>query len=205
MTTLQLIPHLAPVVRTASTITAVGGEVLTAGALLAALNVSATAIEKTYAAGRFTRRVVDKTLIPAADAISWAASKVDWVEAARTVWACSLTIGVAFYVAGERTAQAFHAWHTEHVGSIDWSLPAEEPEIEDPRDTIAIEAPVAEVLDVTFDGGTHDLDWDAYVDAHAEIDALNALKVVELRRKAKGLAKGVHMMRKAELVALLVA
>ena len=34
---------------------------------------------------------------------------------------------------------------------------------------------------------------------------LSLLKVVDLRRMAKGLTKGVHLMRKAELVELLAA
>ena len=60
-----------------------------------------------------------------------------------------------------------------------------EPEIEDPRDTIAIEAPVHEP------------------EAFIEPD-LFTLTVKELRKQAQGLAKGVHLMRKAELVELLV-
>ena len=61
-----------------------------------------------------------------------------------------------------------------------------EPEIEDPRDTIAIEAPVHEP------------------EAFIEPD-LFTLTVKELRKQAQGLAKGVHLMRKAELVELLTA
>lgn len=55
--------------------------------------------------------------------------------------------------------------------------------VDDPRDTIAIEAPVHDAPDLIAD--------------------LHQLSVVELRRMARGLAKGIHMMRKAELVALL--
>jgi len=71
-----------------------------------------------------------------------------------------------------------------------------EPEVEDPRDTIAIEAPVPfdatdDLLDVTFDGLSHDFeDFTSYT-------------VKELRKAAKGLAKGVHLMRKDELLTLL--
>ena len=61
-----------------------------------------------------------------------------------------------------------------------------EPEIEDPRDTIAIEAPVHEP------------------ETFIEPD-LFTLTVKELRKQAQGLAKGVHLMRKAELVELLTA
>lgn len=50
-----------------------------------------------------------------------------------------------------------------------------EAEAIDPRRVYAIEAPVPEVLDVTFDGGTHDLTWDEYVDAFAEYDARRGL------------------------------
>ncbi len=40
-----------------------------------------------------------------------------------------------------------------------------EAEAIDPRRVYAVEAPVPEVLDVTFDGGTHDLTWDEPVEA----------------------------------------
>ena len=192
MTTLQLIPHLAPIARTITTVGAVGSEVITAGAILAALNITSTAIEKTYAAGRFTRRVVDATVIPAADAISWLNAQIDWNEVGATLWGCILTIATAIYVAGEFTGRAIKTAHAEHVGSIDWSLPAEEPEIVDPRDVYAIEAPVHESVVAEMP------DFVEYVD-------LASLKVIELRKRARGLAKGVHLMRKAELVELLTA
>ena len=70
--------------------------------------------------------------------------------------------------------------------------------VDDPRDTIAIEAPIP------FDA-TDDIDWfEALADLtiRQPVD-LSVLKVTELRKKAKGLAKGVHLMRKQELIALL--
>ena len=78
-------------------------------------------------------------------------------------------------------------------------------EIDDPRDTVAIEAPVLEIDDCSFIGGSHDLDWlesFSRLSIREPLD-LASLKVTELRKQAKGLAKNVHMMRKAELVALL--
>ena len=69
-----------------------------------------------------------------------------------------------------------------------------EPEVEDPRDTIAIEAPVPEIIDVTFDVSAHTFPEPDWAD----------LSVKELRKAAKGLAKGLHLMKKAELVELLV-
>ena len=143
------------------------GELVTAGALLWALNGTAGAIRTTYRAGAATRRLVDATLVPAADAISWAIAQVDWAETARTIWACALTVGVAAYVAGEATGRAFHAWHTAWVGAIDWAAPAP--------------APAPEPIACTYEG----------------------LTVVQLRKLARVKAKGVHLMRKAELLALL--
>lgn len=75
--------------------------------------------------------------------------------------------------------------------------------IDDPRDTIAIEAPIP--FDCTFDGGSHDIDWfEALADLtiRQPVD-LASLKVVELRKRARGLAKGVHLMRRAELLQVL--
>ena len=205
MTTLQLIPYLAPIARTVTTAGAVGSEILTAGAILAALNITSSAIEKTYKAGRFTRRIVDATVIPAADAISWLNAKIDWSEVGATLWGCLLTIATAIYVAGEFTGRAIKTAHANWIGTVEFATEAE-LEIEDPRDTIAIEATTIEVEDLPFDCAP-DIDW-AEALAHLTIRKpadLTALKVTELRRKAKGLAKGVHLMRKAELVALLAA
>ena len=70
--------------------------------------------------------------------------------------------------------------------------------VDDPRDTVAIEAPVP--FDVT-----DDIDWFetlADLTIRQPVD-LASMKVVELRKRAKGLAKGVHLMRKQELLALL--
>ena len=96
-------------------------------------------------------------------------------------------------------------WIANELAGFHSPLTAEtaEPEIEDPRDTIAIEAPIP--FDCSFDGGSHDIDWfEALADLtiRQPVD-LSVLKVTELRKKAKGLAKGVHLMRKQELIALL--
>ncbi len=216
MTTLQLIPHLAPIARTATTVGAVGSEVLTAGAILAALNLTSTAIEKTYSAGRMTRRVVDATLIPAADAISWLLAQIDWAEVGATLWTCLLTVATALYVAGEFTGRTVKTWHANHVGQIKWTV---EQDIED----------------CTFDGLSHAIDFDATYDAFIEASApemddelfavameetdlinqiqaaaevptrdLAGLKVVELRKMARKIGtKGTHKMRKAELIEVL--
>lgn len=174
--TVHAIDTIAAGARFITTTGAAAGEVLTAGALLWTLNGTATAIRTTYRAGAATRRLVDATLIPTADAISWVAAQIDWVETARTVWGCVLTVGVAFYVAGEATGRAFRAWHADWVGTVDWA-PAEPP---------AAPAP-------------------APVEIAEPVRDLASFKVVELRRMAKGKAKGLHLMRKAELIALLSA
>ena len=74
-------------------------------------------------------------------------------------------------------------WIINELAGFHAPLTAEtpEPEIEDPRDVYAIEAPVPEVIEIDFSGFT----------------------VKELRAQAKGLAKGLNKMRKAELIALL--
>lgn len=74
-------------------------------------------------------------------------------------------------------------WIINELAGFHSPLTAEtaEPEIEDPRDTIAIEAPVHEVESID----------------------LSYLTVKELRQQAKGLAKNLNKMRKAELIALL--
>ena len=75
-----------------------------------------------------------------------------------------------------------------------------ETDVIDPRDVYAIEATFTAV---PFDA-SDELDWlEPFERLAVYKPDLSALKVTELRRKAKGLAKGVHMMRKAELVALL--
>lgn len=200
MTTLQLIPHLAPIARTVTTVGAVGSEVLTAGAILAALNITGTAIQKTYAAGRFTRRIVDATVIPAADFISWLNAQIDWAEAGAAFWACLTCICTALYVAGEFTGRAVKTAHANWTGDVVYTAPtiAPEPIAIDPRDIYAIEASFAEPTVAEMP------DFAEYVDFMAPRD-LAALKVVELRKLARGQAKGVHMMRKPELLALLAA
>lgn len=74
-------------------------------------------------------------------------------------------------------------WIINELAGFHAPLTAEtaEPEIDDPRDTIAIEAPVPEVFEIDLTGFT----------------------VKQLRTQAKGLAKGIHLMRKQELIALL--
>ena len=215
MTTLQLVPHLAPIARTITTVGAVGSEVLTAGAILAALNLTSTAIEKTHQAGRMTRRAIDATLIPAADAISWFIAQVDWAEVGAIAWNCLLTIATALYVAGEFAGRTFKTWHTNHVGQIDWTV---EEELEDctfeglahaiDYDTAFdqwIEASAPEMDDEEFGTAMEETDLIATIKTNttAQTRDLAGKKVTELRRMARGLAKGVHMMRKAELVALL--
>ncbi len=71
-----------------------------------------------------------------------------------------------------------------------------EPEIVDPRDVYAIEAPVHEPTVAEMP------DFAEYVEFMAPFD-LAKLKVTELRKRARGLAKGVHLMRKAELLQVL--
>ena len=131
MTTLQLIPYLtteaaevaafgAKALRTIETVGLIGGEVFTAGAILWTLNAAGTAIEKTYNAGQAVGRVYFNQVKPVLDLI-------DWAEVRATLWEFALAAGVACYLAGETTARAFHAWHTEWIGEIDWTVPSYEP------------------------------------------------------------------------------
>ena len=153
------------------------GELVTAGALLWALNGTAGAIRTTYRAGAATRRLVDATLVPTADAISWAIAQVDWAETARTVWACLLAIAAAAYVAGEATGKAWRAWHTDWVGTIDWSRPQ--------APVVAIPAPAAPAR---------------------RIDGSLTVKQLRRMAVDMGLPRSAyHSARKADLIALLEA
>lgn len=129
MTALTLI-HAAPALdaaagamRAVATAGALTGEIVTTAGVLWCLNGAANATRTAYAAGAATRRLVDATLLPTADAISWVAAQIDWALAARTAWACLLAIGCAAYVAGDVTGTAWKTWHADWVGTIDWSTP----------------------------------------------------------------------------------
>ena len=186
MTALTLI-HAAPALdaaagamRAVATAGALTGEIVTTAGVLWCLNGAAGATRAAYTAGAATRRLVDATLLPAADAISWVASQIDWALAARTAWACLLAIGCAAYVAGDVTGTAWKTWHTDWVGTIDWSTPQ----------APVAQAPVAQ----------------AAVAAMPLIDG--SLTVKQLRRLAvdMGLPRSAyHSARKADLIALLVA
>ena len=86
----------------------------------------------------------------------------------------------------------------ELAGFHTHSLTAETAELEviDPRDIYAIEGIVKEPTVEEMP------DFEEYVDFMASAD-LAGFSVKELRRMAKGLAKNVHLMRKADLVSLL--
>jgi hypothetical protein len=142
MTALTLI-HAAPALdaaagamRAVATAGALTGEIVTTAGVLWCLNGAANATRTAYAAGAATRRLVNATLLPTADAISWVAAQIDWAETARTVWACLLAIGCAAYVAGEATGTAWKAWHTDWVGTIDWSTP-QAPVVADPAPVVS--------------------------------------------------------------------
>jgi hypothetical protein len=74
---------------TITTIWAALGEIVTAGALLLALDRLAAAIRTTYAAGRWCGgiwfRYGQPALLAAADGISWLLSQIDWAEVRATV------------------------------------------------------------------------------------------------------------------------
>ncbi|WP_186525278.1 hypothetical protein [Synechococcus sp. SYN20] len=90
------------------------------------------------------------------------------------------------------------AWIINEAAGFHAPLTAEtaEPELIDPRDVYAIEAPVHEPTITEMP------DFAEYVEFMAPFD-LAKLKVTELRKRARGLAKGVHLMRKEELLQVL--
>ena len=116
----QLI-HIAHLVSAAW---AAAGELITAGALLWALNTLATAIRFTYSAGRWCGRLWFSYGLPAlllaADGISWLNAQIDWIEVARTVLDCLKVIAALAITSWTLTCDAHKRW----IGSIDWSLPA---------------------------------------------------------------------------------
>ncbi len=74
-----------------------------------------------------------------------------------------------------------------------------EPEVVDPREIFAVETGLTFYEEPAPD--------EAYVARWERIEKGNdlaALTVKELRAQAKGLAKGIHLMRKQELISLLV-
>ena len=95
-------------------------------------------------------------------------------------------------------------WTINELAGFHAPLEVVDPDDIDPRNVYAIEADFTFYEDpVPFDA-TDELDWfEPFGRLTVYKPDLSALKVTELRRKAKGLAKGVHLMRKAELVALL--
>jgi hypothetical protein len=92
-------------------------------------------------------------------------------------------------------------WLINELAGFHAPLTAEtvEPVLVDPRDVYAIEAPV-QIQEPTIEDMP---DWDMYVDFCFKRDDLAKMSVNALRRRARGMAKGTHQMRKAELVALL--
>ena len=92
-------------------------------------------------------------------------------------------------------------WLINELAGFHAPLNAEtaEPELVDPRDVYAIEAPV-QLQEPTVQDMP---DWDEYVNFCFKRDDLAKLSVAALRRRARGMAKGIHAMRKIELVALL--
>lgn len=92
-------------------------------------------------------------------------------------------------------------WLINELAGFHAPLSAEtaDPELVDPRDVYAIEAPVQ-----SHEPTIEDMpDWDEYVDFCFKHDDLAKMSVNALRRRARGMARGIHGMRKAELVALL--
>ena len=88
-----MFPAIIPAVETIST----AAEVIAAGVAFQALT---TAAGHTYAAGKFTRRIVDRTLIPTADFISWVHSQIDWMEVKDSLIEAIVLIACFFYYAG---------------------------------------------------------------------------------------------------------
>lgn len=77
------------VLRTLGTIWAAAGELLTAGAILWALNAVANLIRGTYRAGQVVGaayfRWLHPAILAAADGISWLVASIDWQEVRATV------------------------------------------------------------------------------------------------------------------------
>jgi hypothetical protein len=82
---------------------AVAGEVITAGALLLALDRLAAAIRFTYQAGAFTGRLLWPVLHALAAAARWAWAHIDWREVAAVFRAASVAL-VALLVIGAQRA-----------------------------------------------------------------------------------------------------
>jgi hypothetical protein len=82
---------------------AVAGEVITAGALLLALDRLAAAIRFTYQAGAFTGRLLWPVLHAFAAAARWAWAHIDWREVAAVFRAASVAL-VALLVIGAQRA-----------------------------------------------------------------------------------------------------
>ena len=115
-------------------------ELLSAAVLLLALDKLATAIRWTYAAGKLTGRLWFRWGLPAllwtADAISWAVSKVDWVQVRSTVLTCLKTLTALAITAALVLRDAHRRW----VGTIDWTVPTQPaPPAVNPLFTVADE------------------------------------------------------------------
>ena len=95
------------------------GEIFSVGALLLALNFIASAVKRTYQAGRFVGRIwfcfIVPTLLTVADAISWLSSQIDWQQVGADL-ACYLKALVAFVITVTTEAQPALVRFSERMG-----------------------------------------------------------------------------------------
>ena len=92
----MFIPALAPTMEAVT----LAAEAVT---LAAVVNTAEKAAAKTYQAGKVTRRLTDKYLIPAADGISWLIAQIDWSEVKDGLIQAVVITAVAFYTLGQKT------------------------------------------------------------------------------------------------------
>ena len=98
-------------------------ELITISAILLMLDKLAGAVRATFIAGRFTRRLVDATLIPAADALSWIIARIDWRLVLDVVVDCLKVLLALTITAISWTRENLIAAHERHVGVIEWTAP----------------------------------------------------------------------------------
>jgi hypothetical protein len=92
----MFIPALAPTLEAVT----LAAEAVT---LAAVVNTAEKAAAKTYQAGKVTRQLTDKYLIPAADGFSWLIAQIDWSEVKEGLIQAVVITAVAFYTLGQKT------------------------------------------------------------------------------------------------------
>ena len=92
----MFIPALAPTLEAVT----LAAEAVT---LAAVVNTAEKAAAKTYQAGKVTRQLTDKYLLPAADGISWLIAQIDWSEVKEGLIQAVVITAVAFFTLGQKT------------------------------------------------------------------------------------------------------